>query len=57
VEQGSVHYITTALLHALPARYRAAATDLPTLADPGYDGTASASSSPSNSPPTGRNWT
>ena len=33
------HDITTARLHALPALYRAPATGLPTLADPGYDGT------------------
>ena len=34
-EPGSVHDITAARLHAL---YRAAAGDLPTLADPGYEG-------------------
>ena len=33
-EPGSVHDITAARLHALPALYRAAATDVPTLADP-----------------------
>ena len=38
VEPGSVHDITAARTHALPALYRAAATGLPTLADPGYDG-------------------
>ena len=38
VEPGSVHDITAARRHALPALYRAAAADLPTLADPGYDG-------------------
>ena len=37
-EPGSVHDITAARLHALPGLYRAAATGLPTLADPGYDG-------------------
>lgn len=37
-EPGSVHDITAARSHALPALYRAAATGLPTLADPGYDG-------------------
>ena len=37
VEPGSVHDITAARTHALPALYHAAA-DLPTLADPGYDG-------------------
>ena len=36
-EPGSVHDLT-APIHALPALYRAAATGLPTLADPGYDG-------------------
>jgi DDE superfamily endonuclease len=38
VEPGSVHDITAARTHALPALYRAAAAGLPTLADPGYDG-------------------
>ena len=38
VEPGSVHDITAARLHALPALYQAAAAGLPTLADPGYDG-------------------
>jgi hypothetical protein len=38
VEPGSVHDITAARAHALPALYRAAAAGLPTLADPGYDG-------------------
>jgi hypothetical protein len=38
VEPGSVHDLTSARLHALPALYRAAAAGLPTLADPGYDG-------------------
>ncbi len=37
VEPGSVHDLTAARLHALPALYRAAA-HLPTLADPGYEG-------------------
>jgi DDE superfamily endonuclease len=37
-EPGSVHDITAARTHALPALYHAAATGLPTLADPGYDG-------------------
>jgi hypothetical protein len=37
-EPGSVHDITAARIHALPALYRAAATGLPALADPGYDG-------------------
>ena len=38
VEPGSVHDITAARLHALPALYPAAAAGLPALADPGYDG-------------------
>jgi hypothetical protein len=37
-EPGSVHDITAARIHALPALYQAAGTGLPTLADPGYDG-------------------
>jgi hypothetical protein len=37
-EPGSVHDFTAARVHALPALYRAAATGLHTLADPGYDG-------------------
>ena len=37
-EPGSVHDITAARAHALPALYRAAALGLPTLADPGYQG-------------------
>ena len=37
-EPGSVHDITAARIHALPALYRAAAHGLPALADPGYDG-------------------
>jgi DDE superfamily endonuclease len=36
-EPGSVHDLTAARIHALSALYRAA-VDLPTLADPGYDG-------------------
>jgi hypothetical protein len=38
VEPGSMHDLTAARAHALPALYRAAATGLPTLADPGYEG-------------------
>jgi DDE superfamily endonuclease len=38
VEPGSVHDLTAARAHALPALYHAAATGLPTLADPGYEG-------------------
>jgi DDE superfamily endonuclease len=37
-EPGSVHDITAARVHALPALYRAAALGLPALADPGYQG-------------------
>ena len=37
-EPGSVHDITAARIHALPTLYWAAVADLPTLADPGYDG-------------------
>ena len=37
-EPGSVHDLTAARLHALPALYHAAASGLPALADPGYDG-------------------
>ena len=37
-EPGSVHDITAARIHALPALYQAAAAGLPALADPGYDG-------------------
>jgi hypothetical protein len=38
VEPGSVHDLTAARAHALPALYPAAAAGLPVLADPGYDG-------------------
>jgi hypothetical protein len=37
-EPGSVHDITAARWHALPALYRAAALGMPTLADLGYEG-------------------
>jgi hypothetical protein len=37
-EPGSVHDLTAARAHALPALYWAAAAGLPTLADPGYEG-------------------
>jgi DDE superfamily endonuclease len=37
-EPGSMHDITAARIHALPALYQAAAAGLATLADPGYDG-------------------
>lgn len=39
VEAGSVHDLTAAREHVLPALYAAAAHGLPTLADAGYDGT------------------
>ena len=52
-EPGSVHDITAARIHALPALYRAAATGLPALADPGYDGAGIGIHIPVNSPPTG----
>lgn len=38
VEPGSVHDLTAARRHALPALYKAAAQRLPTLADSGYQG-------------------
>ena len=37
-EPGSVHDLTAARIHALPALYHAAAAGLPALADLGYDG-------------------
>jgi hypothetical protein len=37
-EPGSVHDLTAARRHALPALYRAAALGMPTLADLGYEG-------------------
>jgi hypothetical protein len=37
-EPGSVHDLTAARAHALPALYRAAALEMPCLADSGYDG-------------------
>jgi hypothetical protein len=37
-EPGSVHDITAARRHALPALYRAAALEMPCLADSGYEG-------------------
>jgi hypothetical protein len=53
VEPGSVHDITAARTHALPALYRAAA-DLPTLADPGYDGAGIGIHMPAKQPTGGR---
>ena len=53
-EPGSVHDITAARLHALPGLYRAAATGLPTLADPGYDGAGIGIHTPVKQPADGR---
>jgi DDE superfamily endonuclease len=53
-EPGSVHDITAARTHALPALYQAAATGLPTLADPGYDGAGIGVYIPVKQPPGGR---
>ena len=53
-EPGSVHDITAARSHALPALYRAAATGLPTLADPGYDGAGIGIHIPVKQPADGR---
>ena len=53
VEPGSVHDITAARIHALPALYRAAAAGLPTLADPGYDGAGLGILIPVKQPPGG----
>jgi hypothetical protein len=53
-EPGSVHDITAARVHALPALYRAAAADLPTLADPGYDGAGIGIHIPVKQPADGR---
>ena len=52
-EPGSVHDITAARLHALPALYRAAAADLPTLADSGYEGAGLGILIPVKRPPGG----
>lgn len=54
VEPGSVHDITAARTHALPALYRAAAAGLPTLADPGYDGAGIGIHIPVKQPPGGQ---
>ena len=53
-EPGSVHDITAARTHALPALYQAAAADLPTLADPGYDGAGIGIHMPVKQPTDGR---
>ncbi len=49
-----MHDITAARTHALPALYRAAATGLPTLADPGYDGAGIGIHIPVKQPADGR---
>ena len=54
VEPGSVHDITAARVHALPALYHAAATGLPTLADPGYEGAGIGILIPVKQPSSGR---
>jgi hypothetical protein len=54
VEPGSVHDITAARIHALPALYRAAAAGLPALADPGYDGAGIGIHIPVKQPADGR---
>jgi hypothetical protein len=53
VEPGSVHDITAARIHALPRLYQAAAADLPTLADPGYQGAGLGILIPVKQPPGG----
>ena len=53
-EPGSVHDITAARIHALPTLYWAAAADLPTLADPGYDGAGIGVHIPVKQPADGR---
>jgi DDE superfamily endonuclease len=50
---GSVHDITAARIHALPGLYQAATADLPTLADPGYDGAGLGILIPVKQPPGG----
>ena len=54
VEPGSVHDLTAARIHALPALYHAA-KDLPTLADPGYQGAGIGILIPLKQPTGGRN--
>jgi hypothetical protein len=53
-EPGSVHDITAARAHALPALYPAAAGGLPTLADPGYEGAGIGVHIPARQPAGGR---
>ena len=54
MEPGSVHDLAAARAHALPALYHAAATGLPTLADPGYDGAGIGIHMPVKQPADGR---
>jgi DDE superfamily endonuclease len=54
VEPGSVHDLTAARAHALPALYQAAAAGLPALADPGYDGAGIGIYMPVKQPADGR---
>jgi hypothetical protein len=54
VQPGSVHDITAARIHALPALYPAAAAGLPALADPGYDGAGIGIHLPVKQPADGR---
>ena len=49
-----MHDLTAARAHALPALYHAAATGLPTLADPGYDGAGIGIHIPVKQPADGR---
>jgi hypothetical protein len=49
-----VHDLTAARTHALPALYHAAATGLPALADPGYDGAGIGIHIPVKQPSDGR---
>jgi hypothetical protein len=53
-EPGSVHDITAARIHALPALYRAAALGMPALADPGYQGAGIGIKIPARQPEDGR---
>ena len=54
VEPGSVHDLTAARAHALPALYQAAATGMPALADLGYDGAGIGIHLPVKQPADGR---
>jgi hypothetical protein len=54
VEPGSVHDLTAARRHALPALYHAAAAGLPVLADPGSEGAGIGIHIPVRQPASGR---